>query len=179
MKVITISAKAMHGKDTTANILKEKLENNNKKVLILHYADYLKFICSQYFGWDGEKDEKGRTILQYVGTEIVRKKDPNFWVSTIIRFMWLFKDQYDYFIIPDTRFPNEIEMLKEFDYDVIALHVERSDFESPLTIEQKNHPSETALDNFKFDYYIQTSSSILKLEKHVNKFLKYLGEDYE
>ena len=34
LKVILISGKARYGKDTIANILKENLENNNKKVII-------------------------------------------------------------------------------------------------------------------------------------------------
>ena len=44
MKVILVSAKAQHGKDTVANIMKDQLEGMNKKVLICHYADLLKFI---------------------------------------------------------------------------------------------------------------------------------------
>ena len=44
-KVICISAKARHGKDTAAEILKEYLEHKGQRVLITHYADLLKFIC--------------------------------------------------------------------------------------------------------------------------------------
>lgn len=56
-KVICISGKAQHGKDTTATILKAALEGRNNKVLIFHYADLLKYLCKEYFGWNGEKDE--------------------------------------------------------------------------------------------------------------------------
>lgn len=37
------------GKDYTANILKRLMEEDNKKVLICHYADLLKYICKTYF----------------------------------------------------------------------------------------------------------------------------------
>ena len=59
MKVICISGKAQHGKDTTAAILKELLEADGKSVKIAHFADLLKFICKTYFDWDGQKDERG------------------------------------------------------------------------------------------------------------------------
>ena len=49
MEVITISGHALHGKDSAAIIIKNHLEKKNKKVLIIHYADYLKFICEKYF----------------------------------------------------------------------------------------------------------------------------------
>ena len=59
-----ISGKMRHGKDTCAQFIKEELERMDKRVLIIHYADYLKFILKQYFGWDGEKNEEGRKLLQ-------------------------------------------------------------------------------------------------------------------
>ena len=43
MKVITISGKAQAGKDTTARLLTDKLTNNQRNVMILHYADLLKW----------------------------------------------------------------------------------------------------------------------------------------
>ena len=64
VKVITISGYAQAGKDLSAQLIKEKMALRGKKVLILHYGDYLKFIAKEYFGWDGKKDEKGRTLLQ-------------------------------------------------------------------------------------------------------------------
>lgn len=45
MKVITISAKAEHGKDTAAYILREKFENEGKRTIIIHFADLLKYLC--------------------------------------------------------------------------------------------------------------------------------------
>ena len=74
MKVITISGKAQNGKDTTARLLKDVLEDDGNTVLIAHYADLLKYICKQFFGWDGNKDEQGRHTLQYVGTDVIRKE---------------------------------------------------------------------------------------------------------
>ena len=78
MKVILISGKARHGKDTLAGMMKEELERKSKRVLIAHYADLLKFICKNFFGWNGEKDDNGRALLQRVGTDVIRKQNPDY-----------------------------------------------------------------------------------------------------
>lgn len=174
MKIITISAKSQHGKNLTASILKEKLEQQSKKVLIVHYADYLKFICKEYFGWNGVKDEKGRSLLQKIGTDKIRKIDPDFHVSIVAKLINVFANDFDYFLIPDTRFVNELEYLKNNKFNVISLHVERLNFENNLTPEQKLHPSEIALDNYKFDYYIKVESGREILEAEVDKFSQLL-----
>lgn len=155
MKVICISGKAQHGKDTTAGYMKEFLEARGKKVLICHYGDLVKYVCKTFFDWDGQKDEKGRTLLQYVGTDIIRMQYPNYWVRFIAEMLNFFKDQWDYVLIPDCRFPNEIEyMWRDNGFDVTHIRVVRQNFVSPLTEEQKKHPSETALDNYPYDYML-------------------------
>ena len=108
MKVILISGKAQHGKDTSAIFMKEALELEGRRVLIAHYGDLVKFICEKYFGWDGKKDEKGRSLLQYVGTDVVRKQKPDFWVNFVCEVLEMFSDQWDRVIIPDCRFPNTV-----------------------------------------------------------------------
>ncbi len=147
MKVILISGKAQHGKDTSAIYLKEVLELEGKRVLITHYGDLVKFICEKYFGWDGQKDERGRTLLQFVGTDIVRKQKPDFWVDFVCDVLQLFYDQWDRVIIPDCRFPNEIECFADKGFDVMHVRVIRPNFDNGLTPEQQQHLSETALDN--------------------------------
>lgn len=158
INVITISGKARHGKDTTAQFIKEELERAGKKVLILRFADYLKMISKLYFGWSGEKDVEGRTILQKVGTDIIRNKDTDFWVSAVYRLVCILEDRFDYFLIPDTRFPNEVEYFKRNSKNKIlgfSIKVIRESFDNGLTEEQKKHPSETALDDYCFDSVVQ------------------------
>ena len=169
MKVICISAKAQHGKDTVANFMKECLEAKEKRVLVTHYADLLKYICKAFFRWDGQKDEKGRTLLQYVGTDVIRKKEPDYWVAFIADMLYFFEDQWDYVLIPDTRFPNEIEYLKNAGFDVLYIRVIRENFESPLTEEQKKHPSETALDNYEADVMLYNDSTLDNLKYSVER----------
>ncbi len=137
--IVTLSGKARNGKDYVANLLKEEFEKRGKRVCVAHYADELKFICKQFYGWNGEKDEIGRALLQYVGTEIYRSKDLHFWVKRLIsifgstsakdvlkvkNFEWR---QPDAVLIPDTRFPNEMLGWIACGYTVIPLSVLRMD----------------------------------------------------
>lgn len=174
MKVIAVSGRARHGKDTVANILQKQLEEDGHRVLITHYADLLKYICTTFFKWNGEKDEAGRTLLQYVGTDVVRKNNPDYWVDFVADILNYFEDQWDYVVIPDTRFPNEFNRLKERGLDAVHLRVVRPDFISPLTKEQQAHPSETALDDVKPDFYIVNDSDLKTLKR---KTITWIMED--
>ena len=171
MKVLLISGKAQNGKDTLGAILKNELENTGKRVLVTHYADLLKYICSSFFGWSGEKDEVGRKILQYVGTDVIRKKMPDFWVDFILSILELFPSDWDYVIIPDTRFPNEISKMSDSGFDVTHIRIKRPNFKSPLTKQQQEHPSETALDNVEPDITVLNDGSIDDLEAKVKLWL--------
>lgn len=171
MQVIAISGKAQHGKDTTAGMLKSQLEADGYKVMVTHYADLLKYICRSFFNWNGEKDDSGRHLLQYVGTDVIRKQRPDFWVDFVVDVLKLFPDEWDYVLIPDCRFPNEIDCLKKSGFDVTHLRVVRKHFNTPLTPEQQKHLSETALDNTVPDYYIDNFGTLEELQSIISKWI--------
>ena len=171
MKVFAISGHAQNGKDTVAGMMASKLTEDGNKVLVAHYADLLKYICRTYFGWNGEKDERGRHILQYVGTDVVRQKAPDFWVDFIVSILTLFDSAWDYVIIPDSRFPNEIDKLKQEGFDVQYLRVVRPNFISPLTPEQQKHPSETALDDVTPDFTVVNDGTLTDLDALITNYM--------
>ena len=172
MEILAISGHAQNGKDTVAGLLRESLKADGNRVLVTHYADLLKYMCRTFFNWDGNKDEKGRHILQYVGTDIIRKQAPDFWVDFISSVLTYFNENWDYVLIPDTRFPNEINKLLCNGFDVTHIRVVRPNFESSLTEEQQNHPSETALDNVNPDFYIYNEGSMEELKAKINEWIK-------
>ena len=172
MKILAISGHAQNGKDTVAGLLRDSLKADGKQVLVTHYADLLKYMCRTFFGCDGNKDEKGRNILQYVGTDIIRKQAPDFWVNFISSVLTYFNDNWDWVIIPDTRFPNELDKLISDNFDVTHIKVVRPNFKSPLTEEQQKHQSETALDDVEPDFYIYNEGSIEELKIKINKWIK-------
>lgn len=171
MKVILISGKAQNGKDTVAELMRKTLAESKRRVLVTHYADLLKYICKNYFGWDGNKDENGRRMLQYVGTDVIRKQNPTLWVDFVAMILTYFCENWDYVIIPDCRFPDEITNMANKGFDVIHLRVVRYNFDTTLTEEQQNHPSETALDDVEPDYYIKNNGTLKDLEKAVRDWI--------
>lgn len=174
MIILCIAGRAGSGKDTVAKILDEILtEQYHKRVLVAHYADLVKYVAKTFFDWDGIKDEEGRTLLQHIGTDVVRKADENYWVRFIADMLNFFPDQWDFILLPDFRFPNEFFSLAKYlrsGYEVFPIKVCR-DFPSALTPEQQSHASETALNGFNFDYYINNNGTYENLYKQMLNML--------
>lgn len=182
VKVILISGKARSAKDTFAAALQKNLEANGKRVLNIHYADFLKFFCTRYLGWNQQKDDYGRSLLQRVGTQVVRKNYEHAWTDIMIAVLRGMRTEYDFCLIPDTRFPNEIEDLmvantkifpleEKFAEEITTLRVERPFFDNGLTPEQKAHESETALDDWEFDSYFLNIGTLQDLEDHAKEWV--------
>ncbi len=156
-KIVLISGHARSGKDYIANKLKDYIINEqNQTCVITHYADTLKDFCRINFGYQDKKDQNEREMLQTIGTDIGRRNYENTWVDIIIALIKGVGCEYDYILIPDARFPNEIQkVIDTFGKDKVkTVRVSRIGEKSDLTDEQKHHQSETALDEWKFDIVI-------------------------
>lgn len=171
MHIVLIGGLARHGKDSLADIMISKLDGKSVKIAM---ADYLKFIATKYYGWNGEKDEEGRNLLQYLGTDKIREKLgwDTFHVERVCQDIKIIEDTYDYVFIPDARFKNEIYYTQaKFPYNTTTIHVERLGFDSPLTEEQKKHRSENDLEGFQYDYEIKSGNGLDILEQQVDLVL--------
>lgn len=170
-KLILLSGKAQNGKTTMANIMKKQLESKGYHVVITQYAYYIKDLAKRYLSWNGLKDDKGRELLQTLGTSVIRQKlnKPNFHVGRICEDIEICQDCVDYVIVDDARFLNEIYYPKAmFGEKVISVRINRinsdgTKYISSLTKEQQEHISEIELDEFNFDFTI-TASNIEELE---------------
>jgi hypothetical protein len=109
-------------------------------------------------GWD--RSEGVRRFLQYLGTDIRRKQNDNYWVDQIQDF---FPADVDYIFITDARFPNEADKVLDLDGALIRIDVsdevilKRSSSRDGLKYSQEalNHKSEHALDDYtKFELII-------------------------
>jgi len=90
--------------------------------------------------------------------------------------------EYPNWIITDTRFPNEVNAVKL--KDGVNIRIERDDYvfkvrnglvirvDNPNVVSEDTHESETALDDYSFDYVVFTNDgSIENLVMQVKDFL--------
>lgn len=176
---ILISGKSGSGKDMFAHFMKEELEKHGKRVLIIHFGDAVKWVLRDYFNWDGNKDIIGRTLLQRIGTDVVRACYPNFWTGIVVGLIKSFEpyNDFDIALVPDARFPNEVEIPLSMLTGCITTRIERTENGEPwintkLTEEQRNHASETSLDHYAFDYIIHNDEGLDMLRDSAIAVLK-------
>lgn len=158
-RIYMLHAHAQSGKDTCAAIMKEEYEKRGKRVIIIAFADYVRWCLDKYYGVKDYKTPEGRTIIQHFATDLVRKNDPTFWGRTVADLLRAIEDDFDYAIIPDWRFENEFAALRSrFAYNIIVpVLITRPENEKTdnMTETQRSHQSEIELDNYKnFDYNI-------------------------
>lgn len=105
-----------------------------------------------------------RDFLQRLGTDAMRDGlHPNVWVNAL---MADYDEKSSNWIITDTRFVNEAMTIKQ--KGGIIIRIDRPGIE-PVN----NHPSETSLDGWNFDYKIQNLDDIFALKQTVEQILKH------
>ena len=167
MKILLIGGKAGAGKNTVADIIKE----NFPKVRLLAFATRVKDIAYA-IGWNGEKDEKGRRLLQHIGA-VGREYNKNTWVNDVVYKLKspMLNTITNIFVITDFRFPNEYYLLKKkFPNSVYTICV--TGRQANLGDENSRDISENSLNNFAFDFVIDNSGSKEDLEANVIKLLE-------
>lgn len=169
-KKYILSGKAQSGKNETANIMKEYFEKNNKKTVIISYAKYLKDYIKEITNWDGNEETKPRDLLQQIGVELIKEKiDKNLLINRIKEDIEVYSYFFDVIIISDARFVSEIESIK--DNNTIVLNIVGK--ENNLTEEEKEHITETALDNYNnYDYIIENNKTKEELKEHLIKIME-------
>lgn len=158
MRIVLFSGKAENGKTTAADLLRKALEERGYRVAKLAYGDYVKHTVGVLFGWDGKKDEAGRGLLQYFGTDVVRAHNPDFWAKTVVDLVGEIEGLFDYVIVDDARYENEITIWRGLQHKVTTVRVNRPGHVSKLTEAQLRHSGETALDGYTFDEVIDACS---------------------
>ena len=170
MKIILISGKSAHGKDFLASCLKEEFEKNNQKVLIASFGTPVKWFAKEYFNYTDKTKITDRSILTWLGTEIMRKWNENYWCEIIGQFVAAIgkNNIFDIAIIPDLRFHSEYLTIynycKQEKMPLYTIRINRYDkdglpYKNPLmTEDQLNHISECELDDFPTDFIVDNNS---------------------
>ena len=147
---------------------------DDKKVINLSYGSYIKDYAMKISDWDGSEETKPRELLQHLGTEVIRNNiDEEFFIKRLCDDIRVYSYYFDVITISDARFPSEIDIPRSLFDDVCVIKVVRDNFDSPLSLAQQSHLSETALDNYdNYDYVIMNDGTIQDLEEKVFEILR-------
>lgn len=176
--IILINGVARSGKDTFAEMLIPYLcpyvhEDDNKTGIILPNAFGVKEIARNVYGWDGEKDERGRGLLLDV-TKTGYNYDPMFWekvaVSHLKQLEIRLNKRFDFVVVPDFRYPVTQRYYMACGYNTITIQVTRPDHDNELGI-HKNDVSEQDL-GIEFDYHVVNDSTIEDLDLKAREVAK-------
>lgn len=159
-------------------------------IKVYHFADYLKDLSVNLFGLkpdhvygtDAQKNETtnidwssmpyndgksgkmtNREFLEHFGTKIVRRIKSNAWVEATLNK--IIREDSKLAIIPDVRFPNEVEAIKDNGGIVLRLtrNIHNSQVECESILDKENY------DWSNFDNIIDnTSLSIDELSDYLN-----------
>ncbi len=174
MKIYMIGGKARNGKDTLAGFMQKHFEESGKKTCIMHIGNYIKHFAIDYFGWDGNDETKPRTLLQHLGTDIIREKMnmPNFFIDRLLQDIKVLENFYDIAIIADVRLPLEFDSIKKVYPDTVKMHIKRPDLVSELSSSEQKHVTETALDDYDDYQYKIINKDLDTLENEAMKIVK-------
>src|SRR3989304_4457178 len=78
--IVGFGGKAGAGEDTLSMLVEMHLYAERVTARRVALADSMKRIAKE-LGWNGQKDAVGRFALQRFGTELMRAKDPKFWIN--------------------------------------------------------------------------------------------------
>ena len=155
MRIFLIAGKAGSGKNEVAKLIKEYYIYKLEECAITSYSKYIKNFALELTNWDGTESNKPRDFMQRLGDDM-RKNDPNFLVSNMIKDITIYQKYVENVVISDVRMPNEIEEIKNSFENVYAFYIVNQFGSSKLTIEQQSHITEVALEDYPdFDYIIK------------------------
>lgn len=160
IKIYILTGKARSGKDTFANKMIDALNNKGLKAIKIAYASYLKEYAKNILGWDGSDDTKPRKFLQEIGVQLIKDKiDDKMLINRILEDILVYSYFYDVIIISDARFESEINSIKDRYDNVKVIHLKEK--VNDLTEEEKNHITETSLDEYHdYDYEVDQNTNV-------------------
>ena len=149
VKIIILSGKARAGKDTTAQYIKEYCESQNQKVINLQFSYYIKMYAKFITNWDGSEETKPRSLLQELGTEVIREQiDKYFFIKRIIEDIKVCSFYADIITISDARLPEELDEITKACPNVLKINIIRPSTDNNLTANEKNHITVTGLNDY-------------------------------
>jgi hypothetical protein len=151
---------------------------NNKQCSKEEYIEYYKINWQTAY----KHEYTVRELLQLFGTEVGRQIHSDFWVNALFSDYKHLATNWDCdgnetigyepaWIITDVRFPNELKAIKDRGGITIRINRNETKLNEIIRTTIGQHPSETALDNAKFDYILDNNGTIKQLIENVKDIL--------
>ena len=189
--IVAVAGKAGSGKDTFFSLATDTLFGLDSIFISTQrfaFGDKVKEVAFK-MGWDGAKDENGRTGLQLIGDGARNLFDKQVWIRKTLKDIVdcctdeeiRTKDSMVVFVT-DCRYPNEILSLKALScamgWECYSVYISRN-IDNGLTEEQKKNSSESSLDEYVnsdfFDIHILNDSDISNYRIKIEKALDGMG----
>lgn len=171
--VIIICGKARSGKKEVSNYLKKILKNTASISITKSLKDYAKIISD----WDGNEQNKPRTLLQTLGIDVIKNKiDNHFLIKRILEDIEVLSFYKENLLVTGVRLEEEICSIKEKYQNAVVIKVTRPDFDNGLNDEEKNHITENDLNNYKADFEIINDGNINDLQIKLDKIVEAIYE---
>ena len=172
--ITMVSGRAGEGKTTFAKYCQDILVADHQiSSAIVPFARMVKE-TALFMGWDGEKDEKGRRLLQDIGNT-GRTFDIDLWARHAVDFIKQHPAEFEYVFVDDWRFPNEGNFLQEHYWPTVTVRVRRpKEYHTLLNSPLYNDISEISLpeNDEYYDIIIQNDSTSQMLEEKARQFVE-------
>lgn len=172
--ITMVSGRAGEGKTTFAKYCQDILVADYKiSSALIPFAKMVKDTAF-FMGWDGEKDDKGRKLLQEIGNT-GRAYDIDMWAKHAVEFIDTHSEEFEYVFIDDWRFPNEGKYLQDLFWPTVTVRVHRpKEYHTLLNSPLYNDVSEVSLpeNDEYYDVVIQNNSTEDVLKEKASKFVK-------
>lgn len=176
--LIVFTGHARAGKDTAADFMEKEVRAKGYSCYRTAFAKALKD-CAYKCGWDGVKDEKGRTLLQHLG-DVMREYHGKDCFSKLAYDAYM-ESGRDIGIITDCRFLNEEKYIWGRCYqDGVILWFVKITGNHPesktecLTPAQLQHHSESEIDEIDYDFLIKNDGTMDDLKAKVHETAEHI-----
>lgn len=170
MLFILFSGKFGAGKTISASYVASAL--GGKK---MSFATKVKKIAFE-FGWDGNKDERGRKLLQEIG-KLGRNYNKDYWALTLIDSA--LQSDYDIITVDDWRFPNEVDVCSKYG-KVVRIRVYRDSILQYADSSLYNDESENSLpeESVYYDFTVDNNGTFENLYEKLDEIVEKIKKGW-